>query len=112
MAAFKDFEILTPRNLQLHATASVIFTATSSAEVVSIELHNAANVSRWAKLYYAATASLGADSGSYERLSETMASGSTIEYKRTPLILQNGESIYAIAQNSSSINVSIIGRVV
>ena len=108
--AFGKFKVLTTRNQQPHSTASVLFTATSSVEISSIELHNVASTPYWAKLYYCATASLGSDSGSYERFSETMPSGSTIEYKRSPIVLENGESIYGIAQNSGSINISIIGR--
>ena len=111
MASFKNFETLSTANYQAHATGAVVFAATSSAEVISVEIHNVTAVPQWVKLFYPVNGSLGANSGSFERLSETIAAGATLEYKRTPIPMQSGEALYAIAANAGSVNLSVIGRV-
>lgn len=110
--SFNNPELLSHPQYQAHATGAIVFQATSSCEIFSIELHNDAPSAMWFKLYYPLTGSFVAgDSGSYKRLAETLSAGQTLEYARKPITLRNGEAIYIAAQQSSSVNVSVIGRV-
>lgn len=101
-------------NFQAHATASVVYTAPAGgAEVATLWIHNqqpSAVADVGLELFWPVTASLGSDSGSYRRLSETFKSGITLELSpKVPVILQSGQSIWARAQQSASINISLTG---
>lgn len=96
-------------NFVAHTSQSFVMTSTGSAEVISVEFHNFSPSPSWVKLFYVATASLASNSGSYERFSETIPSGSTVEYKRM-FPLKNGEGFIVQAQQTASIAVSTIFR--
>jgi hypothetical protein len=111
--AYSNIKRLGASNYIVHATASIAYTAPASgSEVASLWLHNITPAtSCGVEVFLPLSSSIGADSASFRRISQTIGAGQSLEIsQKVPFVLDGSDMIYMRAQFTGSINAIMYGR--